>query len=184
MVDSRCHMARASQAGHGELPGPFQHRFRRTARQDDHQCQGLVPRGTHGAAGLGRPARHLRSRERRTGRSRRVRNTANRHRHADERSDWDAGHDHLQRTRCEFVHGRGVPALGQPLRGRDDGQLDPWCGTSDHSRRRAGGPAHDPGRERHQLPVPERAAIADSVHQRSHGHLHGDQGRRPASFVH
>jgi len=27
-VDSRCHMARASQAGHGELPGPFQHRFR------------------------------------------------------------------------------------------------------------------------------------------------------------
>ena len=72
------------------------------------------------------------------GRSRRVHHAANGHRHADERPDRDADHDHLQRPRCDPVHGRGVPALGQPLRGRDDGQLDPRCGAGDHPCRRAG----------------------------------------------
>ena len=147
-------------------------------------ANGAVPGVTHGAPGLGWPARHLRRRQRRTGRSRRVHHAANRHRHADERPHRDADHDHLQRPRCDLVHGRGIPALGQPLRGRDDGQLDARRGEGDHPCRRAGGPAHDPDRQRHQLSVPERAAVADSVHERRHGHLHRDKGRRPAAFLH
>ena len=47
----------------------------------------------------------------------------------------------------------------------------------------AGGPAHHPDRERHQLPVPERAPIADPLHERCQGHFHSDKGRRPTARI-
>ena len=38
-----------------------------------------------------------------------------------------------------LVHRRGIAVVGQPLRGRADGQLDPGRSSSDHPGRRAGG---------------------------------------------
>ena len=57
------------------------------------------------------------------------------------------------------------------------------CGAGDDPCCRARGPAHDPDRQRHQLLVPQRAAVADSLHQRCNGHLHGDKGRRAAACL-
>ena len=140
------HLERGPGAQHGRLHGlglladlrelaaqQQQLDVREHGHGDDRRQRQLQP-SDDGAHGLRWQPRHLGGRRRRRRRQRFLRPAAHRDDLAQERAGRHADHRHLHVHGRQRLRRRGIGPLGQPLRRRDHGQLDPRHRERGHSR--------------------------------------------------